>query len=159
MRIRKATKKDTLNLIKLFRAMVKHHEGIYTKEDRFYNKHAGNVRNLWRKFIQKSITSKDSLVLIAYDEKEPIAYCIGLSRNNIPVYALKKYGFISDLYVGKEYRRIGVGKELLKQQKAFFREKKVKFLSLEVNHNNYPSIEFYKRCGFKEYHKTMRMRI
>jgi len=99
------------------------------------------------------------MILIGYDNGRPIAYAICLIKDNILVYALKKYGFISDLYVEERYRGKGLGKELISRIREFFKEKGVKFMSLEVNHNNYGPIKFYKEYGFKEYHKTMRMRV
>ena len=159
MIIRKAAKKDGQDLIKLFRAMVAYHQRIYTKDDKFYNREAESVREIWKRFINKNIPDKSSQIWIAHDNGKPVAYAIGLIKENIPVYSIKRYGFISDLYVDQKYRGKGVGKKLIDRLREFFRKEEIKFISLEVNHNNYDSIRFYEKCGFKEYHKTMRMRI
>lgn len=159
MIVRKATVKDIPNLIKLFRGLVKYHQKIYTKDDKFYNKEIKNVRGLWMKFIKKNINNKNSLILISYDNKKPVAYSISYIKDNIPVYSIKKYGYISDLYVDKNYRKKGIGKELVDMSKKRFKKKGIKFMSLEVNHNNNHTIKFYNKYGFKEYHKSMRMRI
>ena len=159
MKIRKATVKDIPSLIKLFRGIVKYHKKIYTKDDKFYNKEIKNVKQIWVKFIKKNVNNKDFLILIVYDGKKPIAYCISLIKKNIPIYKIKKYGYVSDLYVDKKYRGKGIGKKLLKKSKEFFRKNKLKFMSLEINHNNDPSIKFYEKYGFKEYYKSMRIRI
>ena len=98
-------------------------------------------------------------IFIVFDNKKPIGYCLGRIRKNIPIFSLKKYGYVDDLYVEKEYRGKGLGQKLLNEAKRFFKSKKLKFMELKSNHNNYKSIKFYKKYGFKEYAKIMRIRI
>ncbi|MBR9683374.1 GNAT family N-acetyltransferase [Candidatus Woesearchaeota archaeon] len=157
--IKKAEKEDIGNLIKLWQGMRQYHEKIATEKDAFYDQIEKNKNTIWKKFIKKSIKDKNSLILIAYDKGKPVAYCILLIKQNIPVFKIKKYGYISDIYVEKNYRGKGMGKKLMDISVGFFKKNRIKFMELSVKHNNKSSIKFYQKYGLKEYHKHMRIKI
>lgn len=159
MIIRKANLKDIPYLIELGKGMVNYHIDLANENDKIYEKRNKDAKKNWKKFLNKSIKDRNSLVLIAQDNNKYIAYSIALIKKNIPVFFIKKYGHIYDLYVDKKYRSKGVGRKLMNKTKEFLKKKKIKFISLEVIHNNSAAIKFYENYGFKEYHKIMRMRI
>lgn len=75
---------------------------------------------------------------------------------NKPTYI---YLHISDLFIKKEYRGMGYGKEFLKFCEKLGREKKVKGLSLTVLKKNVNAYEVYKKYGFEDLDITMYKRL
>ncbi len=156
---RKAKLSDVPVINMLGNSLVDYHVKIYTKDDAYYNRKKKNADTVWKKFVTQQIKSKKGLVLIAYHQEKPVGYCLSLIKKNIPIFEIKEYGYISDLYVKNAYRRKGIGKKLIDESKKFFKKQKIKYLELTTNHNNYESIKFYQKYGFKEYSKHLRIRI
>ncbi|OJU14444.1 MAG: ribosomal-protein-alanine N-acetyltransferase [Clostridiales bacterium 43-6] len=58
-------------------------------------------------------------------------------------------GYIGNIAVDKDYRRMGVGLSILKSLISFAEEKKLVSLSLEVRKSNKAAILMYEKCGFE----------
>lgn len=157
--IKKAKKEDIFQVIKLQSSLIRFHKKTSPKSEDLYGKKSKLASPIFKKFVQKHLQSKNSLILIAYDNKKPIGYCFSFVKENIPIYKIKKYGYISDIYVGKKYRGKFLGKMLIDITKKFFKKKKIKFIELSVRSFNKEAIRFYQKYSFKEYSKTMRIRI
>lgn len=56
---------------------------------------------------------------------------------------------ILQVCVSKDFRRKGIGKELLKSFENIMKEKGVVELFLEVNEKNVPALALYNSCGFE----------
>lgn len=56
---------------------------------------------------------------------------------------------ITNLAVQEKYKRLGNATFLINFMKQFSKQKKVKKVWLEVNENNLPAINLYKKSGFK----------
>ena len=52
----------------------------------------------------------------------------------------------------KEKRKLGIGTMLLSKLIEILREQKMEPITLEVNENNIPAINLYKKFGLKESH-------
>lgn len=72
---------------------------------------------------------------------------------------MKDYGNIDDktpsLAIGiyKEYRKLGIGTEMMKKMIIVLTEKGYKKVSLSVQKNNY-AVKLYKKLGFKIFKET-----
>ncbi len=72
---------------------------------------------------------------------------------------MKDYGNIDDetpsLAIGiyKEYRKLGIGTEMMKKMINILKEKKYEKVSLSVQKNNY-AVKLYKKLGFKIFKET-----
>jgi len=71
--------------------------------------------------------------------------CIKFSFRKMTI---QKEGFIDYIAVDPNYRRKGIGRELMKTIFLYFRKKKVKCIALEVEANNKKAINFYLKLGF-----------
>ena len=58
---------------------------------------------------------------------------------------------INSLVVDKDFLRRGVATNLIKSVFDFAKERKIKRIILEVNENNEPAIELYRKFGFSLY--------
>ena len=55
---------------------------------------------------------------------------------------------VAKLAVTEKYKKLGIGKRLMKVAIEFARENSTKKIYLFTNHNLIPAINLYKKCGF-----------
>jgi len=60
-------------------------------------------------------------------------------------------GYVSNLYIKKNYRYKGIGKKLLNISLKWLKENNVKYISLEIHLKNKNALKFYRDLGFKDY--------
>lgn len=66
---------------------------------------------------------------------------------NYPSVAAHTFGQIIDLFVLEDYRRKGVGKQLIAAAKQWTVSKNLDYLELQVLGNNPQALEFYQKMG------------
>ena len=59
-------------------------------------------------------------------------------------------GYISNVAVAPEYRRLGIADALIKTLVSKAEEKMLSFVTLEVRESNAPAIELYSKNGFSQ---------
>lgn len=59
-------------------------------------------------------------------------------------------GYISNVAVAPEYRRLGIADALIKTLVSKSEEKMLSFVTLEVRESNAPAIELYSKNGFSQ---------
>src|SRR5258708_25178324 len=76
-----------------------------------------NVAERYRKWLTTRATDPRSAFLVAERpsaENEPaklVGFLIGTVESEIPIYRLKEFGFIHDLWVEPDYRHEGLGRQ------------------------------------------------
>jgi ribosomal protein S18 acetylase RimI-like enzyme len=156
MKIRRAKKKDIKKLVELWKGYEKFHKGL-TKQ-RYMKKFLETDKNserLMKKYFLKAINSKDSDILLTEVNKRIVGF-IYLNIYNAPkICIIKKLGHIGYFYVEKEFREKGAGKKLMKEAMEWFKKRKIKRISFEVNALNQRARDYYKRRGFKDFEIIM----
>lgn len=66
------------------------------------------------------------------------------------MYSVLDEGYVTNIGVLPDFRRRGIGAELVNELLKYSKEKKLSFLSLEVRVSNTTAIELYKSFDFKE---------
>ncbi|MCD6589833.1 GNAT family N-acetyltransferase [Candidatus Woesearchaeota archaeon] len=102
-------------------------------------------------FFSRFLANKNGKVLIAIDEdkKEIIGYIAFSIKQRPRFYKIKRVGYIHGLMVHKDYRRKGIGKQLMDNALKFFIKHDVKYLYLETSVDNINAINFYKELGLE----------
>jgi ribosomal protein S18 acetylase RimI-like enzyme len=91
-----------------------------------------------------------SVFLVA--EREPgklVGFLIGTCEREIPIYRLKEYGFIHDVWVEPEYRNEGVARKLVTLGCDRFRAIGMTQVRLDVLIGNEPARGLFEACGFR----------
>lgn len=144
MKIRKVTKED----FRRYSALRK--EGL---ED--YSKFAKEKLRITSKQIKEEfngIFSNKRRVLFVFEENKEIkAYIMGTLIKNVYQCA----GYIDDIFVGKDSRKKGFGRLLMKAFVDWAKSKKATKMRLGVRINNKKAISLYKKLGFKIKHYEM----
>jgi len=150
MIIRFAQKSDLPAIADLAREMIDYHHAL----DPYYKAAAGYV-NL-EGDLGKELTDKNSLFLIAEQNKEILGYFRG-SVDPSPNYVEpEKIGVVYDLFVTEKQRGRSIGSRLLDEALSWFKKKKAKNIELNVDTRNPAGIAFWKRHGFADYKLRLR---
>jgi GNAT superfamily N-acetyltransferase len=161
MIIRKATVKDIPLLVGLWKEFMKDHDRIVIRANRkvkpYLERNTVAVAK-YRKFITKNVKSRDAIVFIAEIDGKPAGYNLNMIEKTIPIFKIKRIGYISDLFVRKPYRGKGVSTAFIKEAIRWFKKKGMKHVSLKVQANN-KARKIYQKWGFMDYHIEMRKKI
>jgi ribosomal protein S18 acetylase RimI-like enzyme len=89
-------------------------------------------------------------VFLVADAGERLAgFLIGTIENEIPIYRLKEFGFIHDLWVEEEYRHEGVGRQIVMAAVQRFHELGMKQIRLDTASANDAARKLFQSCGFR----------
>ncbi|MFC2023549.1 GNAT family N-acetyltransferase [Chloroflexota bacterium] len=71
----------------------------------------------------------------------------------------QQLGWVSNLAVDRDYRRRGIGTELIQHARQWAWEQDLHTLSVETTTKNYPALSFYQKlgfnfCGFNDHYYT-----
>jgi len=147
MEIRKARKNDFEDYLSLKKESLEDYSKLVNKEIRTSTR---NIKIEFKDFL----SSKNKFIIIIYN-KEKIGYLAGMLEKNI----YKKYGYISDIFISKNFRKKGYAKLLLKEFIKIMKSKGAKNIRLGVRKNNRKAINFYKSNYFKTIHYEMEREI
>jgi ribosomal protein S18 acetylase RimI-like enzyme len=91
------------------------------------------------------------IFLVENKKSKIIGYCITriYEITNHPVFKDTNTLDIEDFFIVKKYRRKGIGKKLFKEVIKYGKEKKIKFIELDVWDFNQNAKLFYKHLGMK----------
>jgi GNAT superfamily N-acetyltransferase len=158
--IRKAKPEDINALAALWNGLMLHHRKLYGKDKRLENlRLLGNAESLWRKWALKNIRSPNGLVLIAEKGGKPVGYSLNQIKPNIPVFSIRKLGYLSDLYLKPGYRGKGIGAMFRDAAFRWFRKKGIRHVSIMVHALNPAAWAAYKSWGFSDFKMEMVRRI
>jgi len=74
-------------------------------------------------------------------------YMMIFIKKNIPLFKLIRFGYISDLYLKKEARGMGLSSQLKDIAIKWFRKKGIRYISIAVYPGNNVAHSIYKRWG------------
>lgn len=78
-----------------------------------------------------------------------VGFLIGTTEQEIPIYRVKEYGFIHDLWVEPDYRRSGLARQLVHRAIEQFRAIGVTQIRLDVAAPNQAAAHLFQSCGFR----------
>lgn len=106
-------------------------------------------------WILKNIKGENTVVFVAEVEGKVVGYSLGWVSQ--PWSYKAKRGYICDCFVEKSYRQRGVGKALIRAMLEWFKNKGVECVEADVYSRNAPSLALFKRLGFEEVSKRLRL--
>jgi GNAT superfamily N-acetyltransferase len=120
---------------------------------------APDAEKRWGAFAKKNIRSPNGLVLVAEIDGEIVGYSLNFIKNNVPVYRLRRLGYMSDLFVKEAHRGKGISSAFRKEAFAWFRKRGMRYASIVVHAINPDAKRIYRGWGFAEQHIEMRRRL
>lgn len=144
MEFRKAKLRDVPAIAKMGMELLDHHAKFGA-----YFLPAKNAKSLYIKHFERSVYSRNRLLLVCEDKGKLVAYALAEVSSRSPMFREQRIGVLSDAYVKKSHRRKGIAKQFLKQIYPWFRSKKIKHVELNVYADNASGRKAWRRCGFK----------
>lgn len=162
MKIRKAAQKDVDIIIGLWQDFMDEHDRMSLKADKRLKPHIHKkptANALVKKFFKSNIHSKQGNIFVAEHNKEIIGYCLAYVKANIPIYSASKLGYISDMYIKRGYRKMGIATKLKNAAKKWFKSLGLKYMSIAYYTVNKRAKSVYRKWGFSDLHAEMRKKI
>jgi ribosomal protein S18 acetylase RimI-like enzyme len=154
--IREAKKKDLNQLILLSKELHQFDNKYQSKKLNKYTIPKKDCDNQLKKYLLKTIISKDAILFIAEKDNSIIGYIQGsIINNNNPFMFSKKIGDFENLIVTKKYHKKGISNLLYDKLMDWFEIKNCEIIELEVLTNN-PAKKIYQKWGFISISEKMR---
>jgi len=151
MDVRPATPADVPQVLPMVRKVCAFHQALDPAKYTF----DGDPGEMYRDWLRRRATDRRSVFLVAdaraASEKEPrlVAFLIGSVEQEIPIYRVKEYGFIHDLWVEEDYRNEGIARQMVTLAVERFREIGMPQVRLDVAAANAPAAGLFRACGFR----------
>lgn len=126
--------------------------------DRYYPL-SKNMKNLFLDYFQKNVYSSQSLLLVAVDGEKIFGFALAKILKTPPLWEKRSFGYVSDMYLEKKYRRRGVADEFLSCFYKWLQKKKIKDIELNVLAKNEIGKKAWEKYGFREYTLRLRKKI
>ncbi len=108
------------------------------------------IEGMYQSWLTARAADPRAVFLVAQREgRGPIGFLIGTVEREIPIYRLKEFGFIHDLWVEEDYRHEGIARQLVMRAIERFREIGVAQVRLDTAAPNEPARKLFERCGFR----------
>lgn len=146
MEIITATEKHIPEIIELWKEFMDFHKDV---DPRFPLSSDGPANQ--EKHILNLLNKEDARVAVALDNGRVIGYSVIEIYNYPPIFTRQSYGFISDIAVTSDYRRKGIGEQMLTRIFEWFESMKMERIELNAAAGNQVSSSFWKKHGFKDY--------
>jgi ribosomal protein S18 acetylase RimI-like enzyme len=146
MEIRPATLQDVPGILPLVAKICALHKAWDPAKYGFLD-HPEKRYEWW--LNNRVISDARSVVLVAAEKEKIIAFLIGTVEQEIPIYQIKEFGFVHDVWVEEEYRNEGIARQLATLAIEKFREIGVKQIRLDTAGPNDVARNLFRACGFR----------
>lgn len=148
MHIRSATPADVPAVLPMVAAICALHQAWDEAKYGFLP----DPQQRYEKWLISQANNRQSIFLVAEDESKPkqlAGFLIATVEKEIPIYRLKEFGFIHDLWVEPEYRHLGVARQMVKLSCDRFGQMGVKQIRLDTANANEAARKLFTACGFR----------
>jgi ribosomal protein S18 acetylase RimI-like enzyme len=146
MEIRPAQTDDVENVLPMVAKIAALHE----KWDPAKYGYLPHPEERYRRWLETRSGDARSVFLVADAGNNRLAgFLIGTVETEIPIYRLKEFGFIHDLWVEEEFRHEGIGRQLVMLAVEKFAATGVKQIRLDTASVNEPARKLFESCGFR----------
>jgi ribosomal protein S18 acetylase RimI-like enzyme len=108
-----------------------------------------NPQDRYRRWLTQRADDPRSVFLVAQREGKIVAFLIGTVEAEIPIYRVKEFAFIHDLWVEEEYRNEGIARQMVMLAIERFKGMGVSQVRLDTAAANEPARKLFASCGFR----------
>lgn len=106
---------------------------------------AGNISPFWpEEHLYDWVETESDVLLVAEDNKKIVGYFLSY------IHLSTKTAYIRNVYVDDDYRRKGIGTQLVKEGLSQFSNKDVEYVAALVKPDNVPMKKLFKDIDFNE---------
>lgn len=151
VKIRKFKKSDLKNINKLVMELDRYESEWWP--------YAVVSQNKSLRWLKSRLKKNRAEIFLALDGKKLIGFALGWVEKSDYHTRIKKWGYLSHIYVSPKYRRKGIGMLLVKKMIGWFKKNKMKYITLWVFWQNDLGKKVWRSLGFKESEILMQKRI
>lgn len=144
--IRCAKPEDEDAVLQLWQEMMDYHARL---DSRFQP--APDGKEHFQAALREWMADETRRVLVAVSNGEVVGYIIGRLAENPPVFAMRYFGYITDICVAPQWRHKGVGRKLFAALQGWFRQQGLNVVQLNVAALNPTSQAFWRAMGFQDF--------
>ncbi len=145
MEIRSATVADVPLVLPMVDKIAALHQALDPAKYGFLS----DVGQMYEGWLEARAADSRSVFLVAERGGKLVAFLIATIEREIPIYTLKEYGFIHDVWVEPMYRNEGIARQLTTLAIERFTETGVKQIRLDTASSNDTARHLFQRCGFR----------
>ena len=149
MDIRPATPDDVPAVLPMVAKVCAFHENLDPAKYGFRE----SPERMYDRWLVGRSTDPRSVFLVADagrgGRKKLVAFLVGTVEAEIPIYRLKQFGFIHDLWVEEDYRHEGIARQMVSLAVERFTSIGVKQVRLDTAAANEPARNLFAACGFR----------
>ncbi len=108
-----------------------------------------NPENMYRNWLAGRVDDARSVFLVAEREERLVGFLVATVETEIPIYRLKEFGFIHDIWVDPSYRNEGVGRQLVMLAIEKFRDMGVRQVRGDTAAANDAARGLLQSCGLR----------
>ena len=116
-----------------------------------------NPAQMYRNWLGRRAEDERSVFLVAEDDGKLVGFLVGTVEREIPIYQVREFGFVHDLWVRATHRRKGIGRQMMMQAVERFRAMGVEQIRLDTAAGNQAAQGLFGACGFRP--STMQMLV
>jgi len=148
MQIRPAMPEDVPAVLPMVEKLCRLHESWDAAKYSFLP----NIAQMYDQWLRERASHRRSVFLVAEASgpEKIVGFLIGSVEREIPIYRLKEYGFLHDLWVEPEYRNEGVARQMVMLAVEKFTEMGVEQVRLDTAAKNEAARRLFEACGFRE---------
>lgn len=107
-------------------------------------------------YYKKLLSSETDICFLAKEKEVYIAFIhLSLRYEHVEGTSSSPVGYVEGIYVKPEYRKLGVGRQLIAAGEAWARQKGCIELASDAELSNEKSIDFHKKVGFTEVNRIV----
>lgn len=154
--IRLADVDDAQQISELWLEMVDYHHQF----DPILFNASENGAEFYQQSIIGRLNDPNTRVLVAEENGEVVGYVLGMIADIMAsVFQPVRSGFLADIYVSSDYRRQGIGQELVERLVLWFQSKDVTYYEWHVASENRDAVAFWQAMGGTTTMLRMRAKI
>lgn len=107
-------------------------------------------------YFSNAIEDNNSCVLIVRSDKQIVGYLAGKIKITQNTHrTLENQAELENMMILAEYRNMQIGTKLVEKFFSWAKDKDIKNIKVTASSKNEKAINFYKKCGFKDYDHTL----
>lgn len=154
--IRPATAQDYDDLCRIIEQVdALHRENV----PHIFRQADGAVRE--RAYILALLADEDQGLFVAEVDGQAAGFVHVAVRDTLPIPILvpRRLGFVDNLAVGRDFRRLGIGRALMQEAQRWAIEQGATEIELNVFEFNESAIAFYRSLGYETFSRRMGKRL
>jgi len=151
----KAEERHVSDICKLWLEFMRYSEDI----DPIFAPRDGTIPVFEEKYLRPVMKSENSLVLVALDRGRVVGYSYSLIIDPSDLMKRKKYGYVHDVFITKDYRRRGIGEKMYEEILKWFHSQNIDCVELQVIVKNEAAVSFWRKHGYMDFQNTLYRQI